>query len=76
MRIVDDMLGLLFETLATNGELDNTVVIFTSDNGFLHGDHRLSDKSFAFEESIRVPLYIWLPGQPGGSVDRSGRTQQ
>jgi len=71
MRAVDDLLGSLFDTLAANGELDHTVVIFTSDNGFLHGEHRLSEKGFAYEESIRVPLYIWLPGEVGGvSIDQ------
>jgi arylsulfatase A-like enzyme len=71
MRSVDDLLGSLFETLETYGELDHTVVLFTSDNGFLHGEHRLSEKGFAFEEAIRVPLFIRLPGEVGGvSIDQ------
>lgn len=62
LRAVDDLVDALFNFLVANAELDHTIVIFTSDNGFMHGEHRLSDKSNAFEEAIRVPLYIRLPG--------------
>ena len=41
-------------------------MIFTADNGFLHGEHGLSGKWFPFEESIRVPLVIWDPRMPAG----------
>lgn len=37
-------------------ELDNTVLIFTPDNGYCHGEHRLAGKEPGYEESIRVPL--------------------
>lgn len=67
MLAVDDTIGILMDALARLGLSDQTLFIFTSDNGFLHGEHRMVGKRFAFEESIRVPLYIREPGQ---SVDR------
>ncbi|MDH3463709.1 MAG: sulfatase [Acidimicrobiia bacterium] len=62
LRAVDDMIGEIFDALSEHGELDNTVVIFTSDNGYLHGEHRMAAKFVAYEESIRVPLYVRVPG--------------
>ena len=61
MRAVDDMVGHVFETLQQTGTVDNTIVIFTSDNGFQLGEHRTTQKLVAYNESIRVPLYIRTP---------------
>lgn len=48
--------------LEETGELDNTVFVFTSDNGFIHGQHRITNgKGSPYEESIRVPLLIAAP---------------
>ena len=59
---VDEGLGLLLAALEKRGILDNTVVIFTSDNGFLHGEHGVYDnKRWAYEESIRVPFVMRYP---------------
>jgi arylsulfatase A-like enzyme len=58
---VDDLVGKIVETLRTRGVLDNTVLFFTSDNGYLQGEHRWDTKLLAYEESIRVPLYIRPP---------------
>ena len=60
MVAVDEMVAALLDTLEETGENTNTVLIFTSDNGFLYGHHRLVQpaKTHAFEESIRVPLYL------------------
>ena len=64
---VDDMVGNLVGTLAQTGELKNTVFIFTSDNGFFHGEHRVRNgKVRLYEPSIRVPLIIRGPGVPKG----------
>lgn len=69
MRAVDDLIGNVVAALVQNGELDNTVLIFTSDNGYLFGEHRLTKKTHAYEESIRVPLHIRAPGfSPSQSV--------
>jgi arylsulfatase A-like enzyme len=64
LRAVDDMVGTLVGALETTGEWANTVFIFTSDNGFFYGQHRLADKILGYEESIRVPLYVRAPGFP------------
>jgi arylsulfatase A-like enzyme len=67
MLSVDDMIGRLVDALKESGELDNTYIFFTSDNGFHLGTHRLSvGKWTAYEEDIRVPLIVRGPGVPGG----------
>jgi arylsulfatase A-like enzyme len=55
---VDDMIGSVFGELERNGELANTVAIFTADNGWMDGQHRFSGKGAPYEEAIRVPLII------------------
>jgi arylsulfatase A-like enzyme len=50
------------------GLFDNTIVIYSSDNGFLWGEHRTVDKNWPYEESIRIPFIVrspWLVGDPG-----------
>ena len=67
MLSVDDMVGRLVAALRKRGELDNTYVFFTSDNGFHFGTHRLSvGKWTAYEEDIRIPLIVRGPGVPKG----------
>lgn len=58
---VDEGVGLLLEALESTAQLENTLVVFTSDNGFLLGAHRLFDKRTMHEESIRVPLVLRYP---------------
>lgn len=58
---VEESTCRLLARLEKQGVLDDTVVIFTSDNGYLLGEHRLGDKRAAYEESIRVPLLIRYP---------------
>ena len=68
MLAVDEMVGSLVEELEAAGELDNTFIFFTSDNGFEQGEHRLQKgKNQAYEESSRVPLFVRGPGVPAGS---------
>jgi N-acetylglucosamine-6-sulfatase len=63
MLAVDEMIGRLVQELETLGEMSNTYVIFTSDNGFLMGPHRFTrGKDAPYEESIRVPLIVRGPG--------------
>ncbi len=67
LRAVDRGAGEVIDALQRSGELANTYVVFTSDNGFFHGEHRrATDKSTPYEESIRVPLLIRGPGIPAG----------
>jgi len=68
---VDDLVGRLVDRLRAEGELDNTYFIYTSDNGFLLGEHRLTGKVVPYEEAIRVPLVIRGPGIKPGSRERT-----
>ncbi len=62
---VDEMVGNLVSVVRSVGELNNTVFIFTSDNGFLHGEHRVrTGKVLHYDESSGVPLVIRGPGVP------------
>ena len=58
---VDTTCGRVLAELRTQGLLDNTLVIFTGDNGYYHAEHGLADKWYPHEESIRVPLIIRDP---------------
>ena len=58
---VDDSVGRLYKFLEDRGELDNTLVIFTSDNGLLEGEHGMVDKRTGHEPSIRIPLVVRYP---------------
>ncbi|MDF1861133.1 MAG: sulfatase-like hydrolase/transferase, partial [Verrucomicrobiales bacterium] len=64
---VDDNLGKVFDYLDSSGLAENTVVIYTADQGFFLGEHGLYDKRFIYEESLRVPLLVHWPGvvKPG-----------
>jgi N-acetylglucosamine-6-sulfatase len=62
---VDEGVAQLLDALRAGGRLDNTVIVFTSDNGFLQGEHRIRDgKVYLYEPSIRVPLIVRGPGVP------------
>jgi N-acetylglucosamine-6-sulfatase len=58
---LDRSIGEIMQKLEETGELDNTVVIFISDNGKHWGEHRLSSKSTAYEESVKVPFAMRYP---------------
>jgi len=73
LSAVDDGLGELFEALQSTGQLDRTVLVFTSDNGYFNGEHGLSfERRLAYEETIRVPLLIRYPPlvKPGSTFDQ------
>ena len=68
MLAVDEMVAFLIQELEDAGELDNTFIVFTSDNGFHGGEHRIKGgKRTPYEESARVPLFVRGPGVPAGS---------
>jgi len=67
LQAVDDAVARLVRVLKSTGELANTVIIYTSDNGFLLGEHRQKGKQLPFEESAGVPLIIRGPGFPAGA---------
>ena len=64
---VDDQLGRVIEGLRTSGQLDETVVVVTSDHGEQLGDHGLVEKLGFFEESYRIPCIIRDPGRSGSA---------
>lgn len=66
---IDDAVATIVRALEESGELDNTVLIFTSDNGYERGEHRLNDgKGQPYTESVRLPLLIRGPGFPSGTT--------
>ena len=67
LRAVDDLLAMVKQRLVAAGRWDNTYIVFTSDNGWLYGEHRTYGKVLAYEESIRVPLFMRGPGIPAGT---------
>ena len=69
MVSVEDLLKDVVAELSKTGELDNTYIFFTSDNGYHLGQHRMTQgKRTAYEEDIRVPLMVRGPGVPAGRV--------
>ena len=61
-------MGALVDVLEDRGELDNTLVLYLGDNGFLFGEHGLIDKRCAYEESIRIPMIARWPGVLGQGI--------
>jgi arylsulfatase A-like enzyme len=67
LQAVNDMVAAIVRTLKNMGQLDNTYIVFTSDNGFHLGQHRMkAGKYTPYEEDIRVPLLVRGPGVPAG----------
>ncbi|PQO29027.1 sulfatase [Blastopirellula marina] len=68
---IDDNLGRLFAQLEEAGELDNTLIVYTSDQGFMLGEHDYQDKRWMYEESQRMPFLIRYPAaiQAGSRFD-------
>jgi arylsulfatase A-like enzyme len=68
---VDDNVGRLLDYLEESGLAKNTIVIYTSDQGFFLGDHNWYDKRFMYEESIRMPLLVRWPVKiaPGATTE-------
>jgi arylsulfatase A-like enzyme len=58
---IDKLLGKLLGKLEEQGIADNTIIVFTSDHGLLHGEHGLGGKVFLYEPSIRIPLIVYDP---------------
>ena len=70
LQAVDRAVGRIVATLARRKLLDRTVIFYTSDNGFLWGEHRLGGKLWPYEESTRVPLIVRMPWtQANGTVN-------
>lgn len=72
VKSLDDNIGRLLNELEQEGLLENTIVIYTSDQGFYMGEHGWFDKRFMYEESMRTPLIMRLPE----GFDRRGDVAQ
>jgi N-acetylglucosamine-6-sulfatase len=68
VRSLDSQIARLMTTLQQTGELSGTYVIFTSDNGYLMGEHRHYEKRVPYEEAVNVPLIVSGPGVEQGAV--------
>lgn len=66
---VDRNVGRVIEYLRENNLLENTLIVYTSDQGFFMGEHGFFDKRFMYEESFRTPLLMYLPGGKKGDVN-------
>lgn len=71
VQSVDDNLGRLLDFLKHSGLERDTIVVYTSDQGFFLGEHGLYDKRFMYEESLRIPLLVRWPAavRPGSLAD-------
>jgi hypothetical protein len=65
---VDDIIAAIYERLAALGE-ENTLAIFTSDNGYMWGEHGMSQKRWPYVDSVQVPIYMRWPGHVGEGID-------
>ena len=61
VQSVDDNVGRVLEYLENNGLLENTIIVYTSDQGFFLGEHGLYDKRFMYKEAFRTPFLIRYP---------------
>lgn len=69
MQAVDEMIESIVDTLQSTGQLDNTYIFFTSDNGYHLGNHRqLLGKTAPYEEEVRVTMMVRGPGVPAGKT--------
>lgn len=72
LKGIDENVGRILRTLDSLKLDQNTVIIFSSDNGFFFGEHGLGDKRAAYEESIRIPLLVRYPARfpKGKKIDK------
>jgi len=70
LRSVDAGISQIRKKLVNKGLLSNTIIVFTSDNGLMWGEHTLTDKHKPYEESVRLPLIAMVPGVAPRVEDR------
>ena len=61
IKQIDDQMGVLFDYLKASGQMDNTMIVVTSDHGDYLGDHWLGEKDLFHDPSVKVPLIIYDP---------------
>jgi arylsulfatase A-like enzyme len=75
LQAVDEGVARIVETLRANGQLDDTYIVFESDNGYFVGEHNLGGKLWHYAESIGVPMLVRGPGLPQGETVQTPVTQ-
>ncbi len=76
LMAVDESLGRLMEVLQAKGQLENTVIVFTSDHGYWYGEHGLNDeRRLAYEEGIRIPFLMRFPKMISAGTRRTEMIQ-
>jgi arylsulfatase A-like enzyme len=75
IKTVDDEVGRLIKYLEDHDLLDNTIIVYTSDQGFYMGEHGWFDKRFMYEESFRTPLIIRYPGNTPCGIENDALVQ-
>ncbi len=72
LTAVDEGVGRLFQALEETGQLDNTVLVFSSDHGYFWGEHGLTEKRLAYDEALKVPFLVRYPKSvaPGAKNER------
>jgi N-acetylglucosamine-6-sulfatase len=68
LQAVDEGVAKIVTALSAQGQLDNTYLIFTSDNGYLLGEHRLTKKNYLYYEALQVPFLVRTPADDGATV--------
>lgn len=68
LRVVDEAVGKIVGALRESGELEDTYIVLTSDNGYQFGEHRLMGKWTPYDEAVRVPMIVRGPGVPEGGI--------
>ncbi|MBI4979142.1 MAG: sulfatase [Spirochaetes bacterium] len=68
ITLIDDQFGRLIDTLKRTGQYENTIVVYTSDHGDMHGSHGFTNKQLPYAESVNVPLIVSWPGHTRSGV--------
>jgi arylsulfatase A-like enzyme len=74
LMAVDDLVQRIFVALKALGEANDTLAIFTSDNGYMWGEHRIADKRFPYPTSVLLPMYVRWPGRVAAGATRTKLT--
>ena len=71
IKAVDENVGRVLDYLEANGLMENTIIVYTSDQGFYLGEHGWFDKRFVYDESFKTPLLVAWPGKvaPGSTTN-------
>jgi hypothetical protein len=74
MLATDDLVGRVIQTVADRGQLDNTIFVFSGDNGMEFGEHRINGKDSPY--ATEIPFYLWWPGTLGNTPTTVGQQVQ